>query len=234
MGGGTERLVSRHDFEKVPDVDLLAFREVLQQTGVWNPAVAIDDYFSDSIRLSDFVPPLGGSRPLDPAIHPRNFALLIFGREPIWFLPGAWTRVSFYDKSQGKLKPLLDAQSTNPKLLELLQIINLQATWTSPSRAWTGCVLPPRCQHASPRTISVVWSGPRTAERVPTVQWCHWSETLSQAIRGLVSTRIATSITFASREIRRAGKHADVRRGELGEIHGIGFHFAGQRPAHDL
>lgn len=80
----------------IPDVDLLAFREVLQQIGAWNPAVAIDDYFSDAMRLSDFVPPLGGNRPLDAAIHPRNFTLLIFGREPTRFFPGAWTKVSFY------------------------------------------------------------------------------------------------------------------------------------------
>lgn len=80
----------------ITDLDLLAFREVLQQIGVWNPAVAIDDYFSDSMRLSDFVPPLGGNRPLDQVIHPRNFALLLFGREPTRFFPGAWTKVSFY------------------------------------------------------------------------------------------------------------------------------------------
>lgn len=80
----------------IPDVDLLAFREVLQQISVWNPAVAIDDYFSDSMRLSDFVPPLGGKRPLDSAIHPRNFAILLFGREPTRYFPGAWTKVSFY------------------------------------------------------------------------------------------------------------------------------------------
>lgn len=80
----------------MPDVDLLAFRDVLQQVGVWNPSVSIEDYFSDSMRISDFVPSLGGSRPLDHSIHPRNFALLLFGKEPTRFFPGAWTKVSFY------------------------------------------------------------------------------------------------------------------------------------------
>jgi ATP-dependent DNA helicase RecG len=78
------------------DVDLLAFRDVLQQTGAWNPTVTIEDYFSDSMRLSDFVPSLGGKRQLDSIIHPRNFALLMFGKEPTRFFPGAWTKVSFY------------------------------------------------------------------------------------------------------------------------------------------
>lgn len=80
----------------IPDVDLLAFRDVLQQVGVWNPSVAIEDYFADSMRISDFVPTLGGKRPLDSGIHPRNFALLLFGKEPTRFFPGAWTKVSFY------------------------------------------------------------------------------------------------------------------------------------------
>ncbi len=80
----------------IQDIDLLAFREVLQQVGVWNPSVSIEDYFDDSMRVSDFVPPLGGKRPLDQAIHPRNFSLLLFGKEPTRFFPGAWTKVSFY------------------------------------------------------------------------------------------------------------------------------------------
>ena len=80
----------------IQDVDLLTFREVLQQVGVWNPSVAIEDYFADSTRISDFVPSMGGKRPLDQAIHPRNFSLLLFGKEPTRFFPGAWTKVSFY------------------------------------------------------------------------------------------------------------------------------------------
>ena len=80
----------------IPDVDLLAFRDVLQQVGVWNPSVSIEEYFDDSMRISDFVPPLGGKRPLDAAVHPRNFALLLFGKEPTRYFPGAWTKVSFY------------------------------------------------------------------------------------------------------------------------------------------
>ncbi len=80
----------------ISDIDLLAFRDVLTQVGAWNPSVTVDDYFSDVMRISDFVPPFGGNRPLEPAIHPRNFALLLFGKEPTRFFPGAWTKVSFY------------------------------------------------------------------------------------------------------------------------------------------
>ncbi len=87
------RLAERAGIE---DIDLLAFREVLQQIGAWNPSIEIEEYFSDAMRISDFIPSMGGKRSLDPAIHPRNFALLLFGNEPTRFFSGAWTKVSFY------------------------------------------------------------------------------------------------------------------------------------------
>ncbi len=80
----------------LPDIDLLTFREVLQQVGVWNSSASVDDYFTEAMRVSEFVPSLGGKRPLDTVIHPRNFSLLLFGKEPTRFFPGAWTKVSFY------------------------------------------------------------------------------------------------------------------------------------------
>lgn len=78
------------------DIDLLAFREVLQEAGLWNPSLSVEDYFAESMRLSALVPPLGGTRPLDSVLHPRNFAMVLFGKEPTRFFPGAWTKVSFY------------------------------------------------------------------------------------------------------------------------------------------
>ncbi len=81
---------------EIKDIDLLAFREMLQQIGAWNPSVEIEEYFSDEMRISNFVPSLGGVRSLDTTIHPRNFSLLLFGNEPTRFFPGAWTKVSFY------------------------------------------------------------------------------------------------------------------------------------------
>jgi len=81
---------------KLEDIDLLTFREVLQQIGVWNSSVSIEDYFGEAMRISDFVPSLGAKRALDSQIHPRNFSLLLFGKEVTRFFPGAWTKVSFY------------------------------------------------------------------------------------------------------------------------------------------
>jgi ATP-dependent DNA helicase RecG len=78
------------------DIDLLTFRDTLQQIGVWNPSVGVEDYFSEKMRISDFVPSLGALRPLDSRIRPRNFALLLFGKKPTSFFSGAWTKFSIY------------------------------------------------------------------------------------------------------------------------------------------
>ncbi|MCX6873651.1 MAG: putative DNA binding domain-containing protein [Verrucomicrobia bacterium] len=78
------------------DIDLLVFREVLQQTGSWNPSLGVDDYFEERMRLSALVPSLGARKMLDKEIRPRNFALILFGREPTRLFPGAFTKVSFY------------------------------------------------------------------------------------------------------------------------------------------
>jgi len=78
------------------DIDLLVFREVLEEIGVWNPSVGVEDYFSDAMRLHALMPSLGGRRKFDPDLHPRNFSLIMFGKTPTRFFPGAWTKVSVY------------------------------------------------------------------------------------------------------------------------------------------
>ncbi len=77
-------------------IDLLAFRDVLQQSNVWNPSMGIEDYFEEKNRLSALVPSLGARRPLDTNLRPRNFSLILFAIEPTRFTPGAWTKVSLY------------------------------------------------------------------------------------------------------------------------------------------
>ena len=78
------------------DIDLLVFREVLEEIGVWNPSVGVEDYFSEEMRLHALVPALGSRRRFDPEVHPRNFSLIMFGKTPTKFFPGAWTKVSVY------------------------------------------------------------------------------------------------------------------------------------------
>jgi ATP-dependent DNA helicase RecG len=48
------------------------------------------------MRSSAFVPPLLVSEPLTGVLRPRNFAILLFGRETQRFIPGAVTYFSIY------------------------------------------------------------------------------------------------------------------------------------------
>lgn len=58
------------------DIDLIALRDSLQQMGLWDSNKSLEDYISDKIQLSSFVPPLAGRTGIDNRTAPRNFTLL--------------------------------------------------------------------------------------------------------------------------------------------------------------
>ncbi|MGJ7538388.1 MULTISPECIES: ATP-binding protein [unclassified Variovorax] len=78
------------------DLDLVALRDALQRMNVFDPKRGIDDYLSDTHALSPFVPPLCGRDPLTGQLRPRNFAMLLFGRQVQAHVPGAYSLVSIY------------------------------------------------------------------------------------------------------------------------------------------
>ncbi len=80
----------------VNDLDLLALRDALQRMGVFHPDRGIDDYLSDSKQLSPFVPPLCARETLTGTLRPRNFAVLLFGRNVQAHIPGAYSFFSAY------------------------------------------------------------------------------------------------------------------------------------------
>lgn len=80
----------------VSDLDLLALRDALQRMGVFHPDRGIDEYLSETKSLSPFVPPLCVREPLTGIIRPRNFALLLFGRNVQSHVPGAYSLFSVY------------------------------------------------------------------------------------------------------------------------------------------
>lgn len=77
------------------DIDLVLLRDTLQQMGLWNPQRSIEDYLSAKESISPFVPPLlvlaasGEGRP-------RNFSMLLFGREVLKHVAGAYVVFSVY------------------------------------------------------------------------------------------------------------------------------------------
>jgi ATP-dependent DNA helicase RecG len=80
----------------VNDLDLLALRDALQRMGVFSPERGVEPYLTDDVPLSPFVPPLCVREPLTGVLRPRNFAVLLFGRETQRFVPGAFSLFSIY------------------------------------------------------------------------------------------------------------------------------------------
>lgn len=80
----------------VADLDLLALRDALQRMGVYSEDRGVEPYLSGDVQLSPFVPTLCVREPLTGVLRPRNFAVLLFGRELQRFMPGAYSLFSVY------------------------------------------------------------------------------------------------------------------------------------------
>jgi len=63
------------------------------------------------VQLSPFVPSLCVAEPLSGVLRPRNYAVLLFGREPQRFIPGAFAIYSAY--------PGLDRSDASARRLEI-------------------------------------------------------------------------------------------------------------------
>jgi len=80
----------------VNDLDLLTLRDALQRMGVFTPDRGVEPYLVEGVQISPFVPSLCVAEPLTGVLRPRNYAVLLFGREPQRFIPGAFSIYSAY------------------------------------------------------------------------------------------------------------------------------------------
>lgn len=80
----------------IDELDLLALREYLQRMGLWDSSPVIDEILSATTSLSAFVPPLLQREEITGTLRPRNFALLLFGKNPTRVAPGAFVVASRY------------------------------------------------------------------------------------------------------------------------------------------
>jgi ATP-dependent DNA helicase RecG len=78
------------------DLDLIGLRDALQRMGVFTQEQGIDPYLMDGAQIAPFVPSLCVAELLTGALRPRNFAMLLFGREPQRYVPGAFAVYSAY------------------------------------------------------------------------------------------------------------------------------------------
>jgi ATP-dependent DNA helicase RecG len=85
-----------HPQARVEDVDLLVLRDTLQRMSAWDASKSIDDYLRADQRIFAMVPSLCASEPLTNLARPRNFTLLLFGRDVPRFVGGAYVVFSVY------------------------------------------------------------------------------------------------------------------------------------------
>jgi ATP-dependent DNA helicase RecG len=103
----------------IADINPLAAEEFLSQAGLPRPAAG---YLEPDSRLDTFSHPLVVSVAVAPEVTrpiPTYLALLLFGREPTKFLPGAYAVLAVYDgvSRSGTHSQRFDASGPLPKLI---------------------------------------------------------------------------------------------------------------------
>ena len=63
------------------DIDLLLFRDCMNEMELLQNNKQIEDYLSDNEQIAEFIPPLFAKKSLDGELCLRNFALLMFGKK---------------------------------------------------------------------------------------------------------------------------------------------------------
>src|ERR1017187_4240672 len=135
------------------DLDLIALRDALQRMGVFNPDRGLDEYISETKSLSPFVPPLCFREPLTGILRPRNFAVLLFGRNVQAHIAGAYALFSVYsgiDRSEphaerNELPGTLVEQAR--RLIELLDVQSYVAFDKTDRLAPNAVKYPPQALH---------------------------------------------------------------------------------------
>lgn len=98
------------------DIDLVLLRDTLQQMNLWNPQKSVEDYVSSRESISSFVPPLLLDSGLDQ-FRPRNFSILLFGRETTKHVPGAYVVFSVY-RGKDRSEPTAERRDIVGSVLE--------------------------------------------------------------------------------------------------------------------
>lgn len=114
----------------VEDLDLIALRDALQRMGSFDPSRGLDPFLSDQNRVHALTPTLCVRDPLQGHLRPRNFAMLLFGRDLQRYVPGAYSIFSVYPGAD-RSEPHAERHEIPGNLLEqerrLTELLNTQA-----------------------------------------------------------------------------------------------------------
>jgi predicted HTH transcriptional regulator len=114
----------------VDDLDLLVLRDVLQQMRAYSSDQGIDQFLSEHTMLNAFVPPLCARDPLTGVLRPRNFTMLLFGRNTQLFIPGAVSLFSVYpgtDRSDSHAERHEMGGNLIEQIRRVKELLNVQA-----------------------------------------------------------------------------------------------------------
>ena len=80
----------------IQDIDLISFRQYLQEMNLWDNRKTIEEYFSDTEKIADFIPALAAKEQLTDILRPRNFTMLIFGKDILKYFNDIYIIFSIY------------------------------------------------------------------------------------------------------------------------------------------
>lgn len=114
------------------DLDVLLFRDSIQEMGLLRPEKSLEDYFSDKDQIAELVAPLFVKNSLDGVLRPRNFTVLLFGKKASITAnyPEAYTVVSIYkgtDRSESTAERHTFTGSIIEQAKKAVELLNRQA-----------------------------------------------------------------------------------------------------------
>ncbi|MDR3238035.1 MAG: hypothetical protein LBT84_05990 [Spirochaetia bacterium] len=114
------------------DIDTLLFRDCMNEMKLVQPSKPLEDYFSDTEQIAEFVPPLFVKKSIDGELCLRNFALFLFGKKASITLnsPDTYTSVSIYngiDRSEPTAERHTFTGSVIEQAKRAIELLNTQA-----------------------------------------------------------------------------------------------------------
>jgi predicted HTH transcriptional regulator len=114
------------------DLDLLLFRDSMHQMRLLVPEKSLEDYLSEKDQIHALIPPLFAKTPLDSSLHPKNFTVLLFGKEQsiTRFYTGAYSILSIYngiDRSEPTAERHTFTGSVIIQSKKVIDLLNSQA-----------------------------------------------------------------------------------------------------------
>ena len=114
------------------DIDILLFRDSMQEMGLLFPGKSLEDYFSEKDQIAELIPPLFKRVELDGVLRPRNFTLLLFGKKAAITtnFPDAHLVLSIYrgtDRSEPTAERHILTGSIIEQARKSVELLNTQA-----------------------------------------------------------------------------------------------------------